>query len=158
MNKWLVAMLGGAAMIASAPAWSQQMAGFYAGAEVGQADFGTDDDTAIKVLGGYQLTPNVAAELAYSLLYDKGGTEVNALELVAVGLLPLANQFSVFGKLGLANVDVETRFGSTDNTELTFGLGVQYDASKQVGVRAGWQRYDTDDEVDLISIGFVYRF
>ena len=158
MTKWLIAVFGAAALLASAPASAQQMAGFYAGAEVGQADVGNDDDTAIKVLGGYQFHTNLAAEVAYSMLFDKGGSEVNALEVVAVGLFPLANQFSLYGKLGLANVDVETPVGSDDKTELTFGLGVQYDASRQLGIRAGWQRYDTDEEVDLFSVGFVYRF
>jgi OOP family OmpA-OmpF porin len=153
-----MAVAGAAAIIASPPAFSQQLAGFYAGAEVGNADFGSDDDTAIKVLGGYQVTPNVAAEVAYSMLYDKGGAEVNALELVGVGMFPLANQFSVFGKLGFARVEVETRFGSDDEIELTYGIGVQYAASPRLGIRGGWQRYDTDDEVDLLSIGFIYRF
>ena len=158
MNKWLVAVFGAAAITASAPALSQQLTGFYAGAEFGQADVGGDDDTAVKILGGYQLSPNLAAEAAYSMLYDKGGAEVTAMELVAVGLFPVANQFSVFGKLGFANVDVETNLGSDDKTELTYGIGVQYDASQRLGIRAGWQRYETDDEVDLLSVGVVYRF
>jgi OmpA-OmpF porin, OOP family len=158
MTKWLMAFASAAAIIVSTPALSQQLAGFYAGAEVGNADFGSDDDTAIKVLGGYQVTRNVAAEVAYSMLYDKGGAEVNALELVAVGMFPLANQFSAFGKLGFARVEVETRFGSDDEVELTYGIGVQYDASPRLGIRGGWQRYDTEDEVDLLSIGFIYRF
>ncbi|MCD6043721.1 MAG: OmpA-like transrane domain, partial [Burkholderiales bacterium] len=59
---------------------------------------------------------------------------------------------------GFANVDVETPGGSDDKTELTWGLGAQYDVSARLGVRAGWQRYETDEEVDLLSIGVVYRF
>lgn len=158
IKQWLVAVFGAASIIVAAPVSSQQLAGFYAGAELGNADFGDDDDTAIKVLGGYQVNRNIAAEVAYSMLYDKGGAEVNALELVGIFSFPLQNQLSVFGKLGFANVDVETRFGSDDKTELTYGIGAQYDVSQRLGVRAGWQRYDTDDEVDLLSIGVVYRF
>ena len=92
------------------------------------------------------------------MLYDKGGAEVTALEVVGVGLFPVANQLSIFGKLGFANVDVETPGGSDDGVELTWGLGVQYDVSTRLGVRAGWQRYETDEEVDLLSVGVVWRF
>lgn len=158
MKNWLVAVCGALALALSASVPAQQMTGFYAGAEFGQADFGSDDDTAVKLLGGFQVTRNVAAEVAYSMLYDKGGAEVSALEVVGIGSFPLANQLSLFGKLGFANVDVETPGGSDDGIELTWGLGVQYDVSARLGVRAGWQRYETDEEVDLLSIGVLYRF
>jgi OOP family OmpA-OmpF porin len=158
MKKWLVAVVGAAALALSAAASAQQLTGFYAGAEFGQADFGSDDDTAVKLLGGFQVNRNFAAEVGYSMLYDKGGAEVTALEVVGVGLFPVANQLSIFGKLGFANVDVETPGGSDDGVELTWGLGVQYDVSTRLGVRAGWQRYETDEEVDLLSVGVVWRF
>jgi OOP family OmpA-OmpF porin len=158
MKKWFVAVIGAAALALSSAASAQQLTGFYAGAEFGQADFGSDDDTAVKILGGYQVNRNFAAEVGYSMLYDKGGSEVTALEVVGIGLFPVANQLSIYGKLGFANVDVETPAGSDDKTELTWGLGVQYDVSARLGVRAGWQRYETDEEVDLLSIGVVYRF
>jgi OOP family OmpA-OmpF porin len=158
MKKWLVAVAGAAALALSATASAQQLTGFYAGAEFGQADFGSDDDTAVKLLGGYQVNRNFAAEVGYSMLFDKGGSEVTALEVVGVGLFPVANQLSIFGKLGLANVEVDTPGGSDDKTELTWGLGVQYDVSTRLGVRAGWQRYETDEEVDLLSVGVVWRF
>jgi OOP family OmpA-OmpF porin len=158
MKKWLVAVIGAAALALSAAASAQQLTGFYAGAEFGQADVGSDDDTAVKILGGYQVNRNFAAEVGYSMLFDKGGVEVTALEVVGIGLFPVANQLSIYGKLGFANVDVETPGGSDDKTELTWGLGAQYDVSARLGVRAGWQRYETDEEVDLLSIGVVYRF
>jgi OOP family OmpA-OmpF porin len=162
-KKWLISTLGAAAMIVSTGALAQAMSmatvpNFYAGAEVGQADFGTDDDTAFKILGGYQFHTNIAAEIGYGMLFDKNSAEVTSLEAVAVGIFPLANQFSIIGKLGFANVDVETPVGSDDKTELTYGVGVQYDFNRNLGLRAQWQRYDTDEEVDLISIGAVWRF
>jgi OOP family OmpA-OmpF porin len=158
-KKWLVAMLGTAAMTLSAGVLAQQtVPGFYAGLDVGQADFGSEDDTAFKLFGGYQFHRNVAAEIAYARLLDKGGVEVNALELVAVGIFPVANQVSILAKLGFANVDVKTPAASDDKTELTYGVGVQYDFNRNLGARAQWQRYDTDQEVDLFSIGIVYKF
>ena len=159
-KKWLVAMLGTAAMTLSTGAAAQlaTVPGFYLGAEVGQADFGSDDDTAIKFIGGYQFHRNVAVEAGYGLLYDRGGSEVTAIEVVAVGLFPVMDRLSIIGKLGFANVDVETPLGSDDKTELTYGVGVQYDFTRNLGARAQWQRYDTDQEVDLLSVGIVYRF
>jgi OOP family OmpA-OmpF porin len=157
MRKWLVATLGAAALTASAGALAQAPAQpFYAGLEVGNADFGSDDDTAIKVFGGYQFHRNVAAEVAYGMLYDKGGAEANSLELVAVGLFPVANRFSVLGKFGLAHIDSDP--GDRD-TEITWGIGAQYDFAGNIGVRAQWQRYETDpDEVDLLSVSVLFRF
>jgi OOP family OmpA-OmpF porin len=157
-KKWLVAMLGAAAMTVSAGALAQTVPGFYVGADVGQADFGDEDDTAFKILGGYQFHRNVAVEIGYSMLLDKGPVEVTALEAVVVGSFPVANQLSILGKLGLANVEVEASGLSEDKTELTYGLGLQYDVTPKLGIRGQWQRYDTDEAVDLISIGVIYRF
>jgi len=157
-KKWLVAMFSTVALTGSAGAFAQAAPGFYIGAEIGQADFGSSDDTSFKFLGGYQVNQYFAAELGYGMLADKGGTEITALELVGIGAFPINNQFSVFGKLGFASVDFETAGSSNDGTELTYGLGVQFDFTPKVGVRGQWQRYDTDQEVDVLSIGVIYRF
>ena len=157
-KKWFVSMLGAAAMAVSAGAIAQQPAttGFYIGAEVGNTDVGgADDDIGFKILGGYQFHRNIAAELGYGLMYDKSGVEVKALEAVAVGMFPIANQFSIIGKLGLANIDVNP---GDDKTELTWGLGVQYDFSRNLGVRALWQRYETDEAIDFLAVGVTWKF
>ena len=157
-KKWCVSMLGAAAMAVSAGAIAQQPAttGFYIGAEVGNTDVGgADDDIGFKILGGYQFHRNIAAELGYGLLYDKSDVEVKTLEAVAVGMFPIANQFSIIGKLGLANIDVNP---GDDKTELTWGLGVQYDFSRNLGVRALWQRYETDEAIDFLAVGVTWKF
>ena len=157
-KKWMVSMLGAAAMAVSAGAYAQQPAatGFYIGAEVGNTDVGgADDDIGFKILGGYQFHRNIAAELGYGLLYDKSGVEVKALEAVALGIFPIANQFSVIGKLGFANVDFNP---GGDKTELTWGVGVQYDFNRNLGLRALWQRYETDDAIDYLAVGVTWKF
>lgn len=159
-KKWLVATLGAAALVASTGALAQQRPeqAWYIGAELGQSDFGSEKDTAYKFLGGFQVNRYFGGEAGYGWLYDKNGTEAKALELVGIGTYPINNQFSLFGKFGFASVDVKTPGGSDDNTELTFGVGVQYDPMPKLGIRAGWQRYDTDQEIDVISIGVIWRF
>ena len=159
-TKWLIAILSAAAMTASSGALAQAaMQGFYAGAEIGNSDFGSDDDTGFKVLGGYQFHRNVAGEVAYGFLYDKGSVEVTALEVVAVGMLPLANQISLLGKIGLASWEADGPGASQDGTDITWGLGVQYDLNRNLGLRAQWQRYETDpDSVDFLNVGVIWRF
>ena len=161
-KKWLVPVLGAAAMFVSAGALAQQsmstVPNFYIGAEVGQAD-NSVDDTGFKIFGGYQFHKNIAAEVGYGMLIDKDNVEVNVLEAVGVGIFPLTPNFSIFGKLGLANVDVKTSGASDDNFELTYGVGVQWDFTRNLGVRGTWQRYNADpDDVDYISVGIAWRF
>lgn len=160
-KKWFASMLGAAAMAVSAGAYAQQPAttGFYVGAEVGNTDVdGADDDVGFKFLGGYQFHRNIAAEVGYGLLYDKGGVEVTTLEAVAVGMFPIANQLYLLGKLGLANIDIERPGRSDDGIDITWGLGVQYEVTRQLGLRAVWQRYESDDSVDILAVGVTWRF
>jgi OmpA-OmpF porin, OOP family len=162
-RKWLVSVLGAAAVAMSVGAQAQTagaplVPNIYAGVEVGQSDVGSEDDIGFKIFGGYQFTRNLAAEIGYGMLFDKSDVEVTLLEFVGVGIFPLANQFSLIGKLGLANVEVDSPGGSRDKTELTYGFGVQFDMSRNLALRALWQRYDTDEEVDWIAIGAQWRF
>jgi OOP family OmpA-OmpF porin len=70
-------------------------------------------------------------------------------------MFPIANRFSVFGKFGFAHIDNDP--GDRD-TEITYGVGVQFDATPMIGARVQWQRYETDQEIDLISVGVVFKF
>ena len=157
-KRWLVSMLGAVAMAVSAGALAQAtVPHFYIGAEIGQAD-NSVDDTGIKFLGGYQFHKNIAAEIAYGMLIDKDNVEVTTIEAVAVGIFPLTPNISLLGKLGFAKVDVEVPGGGTDDIELTYGFGAQWDFTRNLGARVGWQRYDADSEVDYINVGIVWRF
>ena len=158
-KKWLVSMLGAAAMAVSTGALAQAtVPHFYIGADYGKTDIEDEDDTGFKFFGGYQFHKHIAVELGYGMLFDKNSVEVTTMEAVAVGIFPLNNQFSIIGKLGLANVEAEGPGGSEDKTELTYGIGVQWDFTRNLGARAQWQRYDTDDAVDYLSIGIVWKF
>lgn len=142
--------------------------GFYVGATVGQAKLkdgcsGCDDkDTAWRFLGGYQLNPNFSAELGYTNLGEYGGAKAKAWELVGVGLFPINNQFGIYGKLGGHHSEVKNGSSETGNG-LTYGAGVQFDVSPNLGVRGEWQRYDklagmSDLKSDVLSVGAIWRF
>jgi OmpA-OmpF porin, OOP family len=167
-KKWLASLLGAAALTMSGGVLAQgfgtapsmaTVPNFYAGLEIGRADVGDDDDIGFKIFGGYQFHRNIAAEVGYGMLFDKSDVEVTALEFVAVGLFPVANQFSIIGKLGFANVEFDAPGFSDDKTELTYGVGVQFDVNRNLGVRALWQHYDSDpEELDWFTIGAIWRF
>jgi OOP family OmpA-OmpF porin len=146
--------------------------GWYIGGHIGQADIDEvgDEDTSFKILGGYQINRNFAAEVGY---IDFGKTSTsgvtfkgNAWEVVGVGILPVANKFGVYGKLGFfwGEGEASGPGGSAkdDSVEFTYGVGVQYDFTPNLGVRGEWQKY-TDvgngaSDVDVLSVGVVFRF
>ena len=190
----LAAMLGAAVMAAPAVSMAQARGdtGWYAGITVGQTDVKDVDcgglscdkkDTAFRILGGYQINRNFAAELGYhdlgKVTFSGSGLSANikasAWELVGIGSYPFASQFSGYGKLGAYHGEAKLSasiagLGSGSlketNTDLTFGLGVQYDVSRELGVRGEWQRYKNvggdntggKSDVDVLSIGAIYRF
>jgi OOP family OmpA-OmpF porin len=168
LKGWIAALLGCTTMLLCAGALAQKQsdAGWYAGASLGRADLGPDTDTALKIFGGYQINRSFAAEFGYSDFGDVtvGGNSVNASawELIGVGKFPLGNQFYVYGLAGLAKIKSESTISglrvSDDSNELTFGFGLQYDFSPQAGARLQWQRYDTSSEIDVVSVGVVYKF
>ena len=162
-KKWLVSILGAAAVAVSGGAFAQvswpEVPPFYVGAEVGRGDFGNEYDVGYKIIGGYQFHRNFAAEVAYGYPFDKHDTEVTALELVAVGMWPLGNNFSILGKLGFVNWEVDSPGVNLDGTDVTWAVGAQFDFSRSLAFRATWQRYKTDPEsADFLNVGVLYKF
>lgn len=189
MKKVLVAA-GLAAAAFSLPAAAQvNMSSVYVGGSIGQsmmddqcdgvaAGVSCDDkDMAWRLLGGYQINRNFAVELGYHNLGEAkasfGGVEakvkMSVWELVGVGMLPLGNQFSAYGKLGLTYGTAEgnTNFGASadeSGTGFTWGLGGQFDVSRNLGLRLEFQHYndvggsDGGGNVNVISLGAIWRF
>lgn len=151
---------------------------FYAGAGIGQSTIDAcdgvthcdDEDTSWKIFGGWQLNPNLAFEAGWvdfgEISGSIGGSAVSAeadgLTLAAKGSLPLNEQFSVFGKLGMVMWDVEGGGAASgidnDGTDLLYGIGAQYMFTDRVGLVGEWEWYDIDDDVDLLSIGVLIKF
>ena len=151
----------------------------------------TEDNssTGYKLFGGYQLNRNFAVEGGY---FDLGrfnyafattppGTfasdmRVRGLNLDLVGMLPLSEQFSVFGRIGAAYAQSRANFTRTgaqpltssptsrNDTNLKVGIGMQYAFTEALAVRAELERYRVSDpirnrgNIDMASIGLVYRF
>jgi OOP family OmpA-OmpF porin len=195
--KSAVAVLGlGAALFALPAAAQMTMNGFYVGAGVGQAkakdwcspggfDSCDDKKTAWKVFGGYQITPNFAVEAGYANLGkftatfgpESENAEVTAWEASLVAGVPLMPRLGIFGRLGVYRAtvkDVDNLFGTFehDNNDFTFGAGLGYDVTRNLAVRAEWQRYyqvgggDTalgagvgqKSNVDVLGVSALWRF
>jgi OOP family OmpA-OmpF porin len=151
----------------------------------------SDDDrsTGYKLYGGYRVNKNFAIEGGYFNLGKFGfkattvpaGTltgeiKLQGLNLDAVGILPINDKLSAFGRVGLNYADAVDSFTGTGavgvtnpnpskrDTNLKVGLGVQYAFTESLAMRAEIERYRIDDavgnkgDVDLVSIGLVYRF
>ena len=196
--KSVAVALGLSAALVALPAAAQlNLTGLYAGVGVGQSkakDWCTgaafiscdDKDTAWKIFGGYQFNPNFAVEAGYSnfgkFRATLGGltdeAKATAWEASVLGAWPIVmNRFSVFGRLGMyrATVKETTNFAGNfnhDNNDWTYGLGLQYDFTRNVGVRGEWQRYrkvgggdvafgaDVGDksDVDVLGLSALWRF
>jgi OmpA-OmpF porin, OOP family len=166
----LAAVTGAVAAAAFPTAGMAQMntadSSWYVGGHVGRADWdrANDEDTSIKLLGGYQVNRNIAAELGYIDLgsVSGGSAKGKAWDLVGVGTIPLTGQLGVYGKLGFAWSEVKG-FGRNENgLELTYGAGVSYNLTPTVTLRGEWQKYpdagDGATDIDVMSIGVVFRF
>lgn len=189
VGHWAASVLLGSALLA--PGWASAQGG-YAGIGAGQSSMkdesdallGTsfdDSDTGWKLFGGYSFNPNAAVEFAYidfGEFTGRGGGftdnwEATGINISAVGSWPLANEFSLLGKIGATRWDVDDNFTvagvpvsvSENGTDLSYGIGVQYDFTRQVGARLEWERFtDVGDDttgqsdLDLLSLGVAYKF
>ena len=191
MRKALVVMAGLTVAAFALPAQAQ----WYAGIGFGQSSFkdelgcqGTggsgvscdDKDSALKLFGGYQVNPNFAAELTYQdfgkATLSGGGFNAqiksHALDLSGLGMLPFANQFAGYGRLGVYYAKSEGTSNipglanvSETNSGLTYGLGLQWNPMPNLGVRVEYQVYHDvgggdlgKGDIDVLGLSALWRF
>ena len=152
----------------------------------------SDDDTdvAFKVFGGYKFNRHFAVEggyfnlgkFGYTATTSPAGTQSGSIKLQglnfdAVGILPFTKKFSGFGRLGLIYAEAKDNFSSTgavpaptdpspSKRDLSYkaGLGLQYDITRNVGLRAELERYRINDavgndgDINMASLGVVVMF
>lgn len=152
-----------------------------------------DSDTGLGLAGGYQMNDHLAFEFGYvdlgTISYRATGTVTDGVEQAAaeaileseadgpvlsvLGILPIGERFSVFGRAGLSLMnakgsaqltvgDVSDRASqSSQKSDLMFGAGMEYELTRHFTIRLGWDRYldvatenvvgDTD--ADVYSLG-----
>jgi OOP family OmpA-OmpF porin len=156
--------------------------------------FDTDDsNTGFKFYGGYRFNRNVTLEGGYADFgkFDSqremmvpafgslsSGIRASGFYVGAVGVVPLPNRFSLFGKLG-TGYTTNQAFVSTSSAMLTpadlgarrtewnskYGLGASYEMSNKLGLRFEYERSNSlgyggagDGNVGMWSLGLTRRY
>ncbi len=158
--------------------------GFYIGAAAGGAtqdiELGgppeiEEDDTALKVFGGYKFDMSVV-DLSVELGYvDFGEAEISAtagevvFDPTGISFWGVAGYelgaVDLFAKLGVFAWDLETTTFAgrvnDDGTDFALGLGAGFDIGK-VQIRGEYEVYDTSNAdvsmLSILSLGVIYSF
>ncbi len=147
-----------------------------------------DRDTGYKLFGGYKFNRNVAVEGGYFDLGKfgyaatmnpsatlNGNIKLKGLNLDLVGMLPITEKLSAFGRAGVNYAQAKGAFTGTESsvyppnpskrdTNYKLGLGLQYALTDSLAMRAEVERYRINDavgnkgDIDLVSVGLVYQF
>jgi OOP family OmpA-OmpF porin len=125
-------------------------------------------------LGKFGFTANTTPAGTFT-----GSGKFQGLNLDAVGILPLSEKFSAFGRVGFIYTETKDTFSGTGGGAVVaannpnpdkregsykYGLGIQYDLTRALGMRAEWERYRVNDavgnkgDIDMLLIGLVYYF
>lgn len=164
----------------------------FRGATPGDVTSYDKSDMAYKLFAGYEINKYFAVEGGYADLgdpqvnvtyvggWDKMTQESSAWFVVGKGTLPINEQFNVFGKLGVSRNKVKSI--GTDNTggkdtvsdsrmEAVYGVGAEYNVTKQVGVRMEYENFGKFGDYNaatgngtgrtktsLWSVGVSYKF
>ena len=161
-----------AALCVATPALAADEGGVYVGAGVGSmsVDVGgfSGDDVGYKVFGGWMFNPYIGGELEYidgGTAEDRGfEIDVSGFNASLRGAFPLSDQFSVFAKVGMmfweADVSSFEVTGTDDGEDFSWGVGLGFDFSDNLGVTVEYQGFEIEDTdtVDLISAGLVWKF
>ena len=87
---------------------------------------------------------------------DDDGVELdNSVGVYGVGILPVSQQFDLFGRVGYHNS--ESNVAEEDG--VAFGGGAQFNVNERFGVRAEYTRLEGDDDaVDTFGASAVFKF
>jgi len=146
--------------------------GFYIGAGVGDASVKDTDfdesDSAYKLFGGYNIgfipLVDFAVEASY-VDFGNPSTSLGNVEVTGLNAFGLAGlsfgPFGVFAKAGVINWDADSTFNATSSSDSgsdpAYGVGARF-AIGSFAVRAEYEVYDLDADVDMVSVSGVFTF
>jgi OmpA-OmpF porin, OOP family len=181
---------------------------FYVGGSAGRSDIdgdiafpglitaGTVDgkNTGYKIFGGYEFNPHFGVEISlidlgrakYSGSYlgsavTGGKVDVVGLNGSAVGIVPVSESFSLFGKIGIfaweaswSDVTNGVPLKAQDNgADLSIGIGFNVNFTKNFSARVELERFKagggedyssgnpnltSSANIDFVSFGLVFKF
>jgi OOP family OmpA-OmpF porin len=151
-----------------------------------------ESDSGFKLFVGHRFNRNFAVEGSFVMLGEVSATTTvtnlttpratefrvewkNGFSLAAIGIAPLGERFSVFGKGGFyyaktsASTSIQA-FGSGSESDSNagplLGAGLTFDVARNVAVRAEWERFfdvggdhtGGEGDFDFMSLGLMFRF
>ena len=155
----------------SAPAYAD----FYVGASYlsTDADFSTavddfsTDDSGWKAFVGWNFLKFVGLEFSYRDLgtfEDSNASfdaDLTSYDGAVRGIIPIGF-LELFGKVGYASVSAEGGVSGVsfdeEDWELFYGAGIGFNFGGHFGVRAEWETYDTDEDLNTFSLGALFKF
>lgn len=187
-----------AAAFAAAPAFAQGYIGVGVGSSATSGvdntvapvsvTGGNSSKTSLKIFGGFKFTPNWGLEAQYSDLGSRdmsitnagvrigsGNIKFSQFSLAGTGTLPLASNFSLFGKVGISGNSSKVNLSipvanaslasSGNKTDLMLGVGVSYSITPQIAVRAEYEDFGKFNSggtatyrANNFSVGLQYSF
>jgi OOP family OmpA-OmpF porin len=134
------------------------------------------DGTAMEGTLGYAFNPNFAAEVGYfnsgTLSYSGTGTgktlksdiKVTGIRLAAVGIAPITDQFSIYGKLGYGILTTDntgtvntTAFSSSEKKNIVgYGVGVMYKLVDNISLKASYEMIASDVSAFLVGVQIMF--
>ena len=163
----------------STPALAVEEGETYVGGGLAMVSYEEDgieeaEPTALVGRLGYGVFDNIAIEgrFGFGLADDEitvGNVEVEAeidqiAGAYAVGYLPVAEQFSLYGLAGFTYGELSaSAFGLSfdeDDTDFSYGLGAKVDLTENVSGYGEWVQYfdESTYETSAISVGAAYHF
>ena len=130
---------------------------------------------ALNVTVGYEFNKYFAAEGLFGVgIYDdrvaNAGFAIemdSVIGLSAVGILPLTKTFSLYGKLGFAQIEYEDDDAdSADGDGAMYGIGAAFDVNEKVSFNIDYIQYpdadydnsDIDVEAKTFNVGINFKF
>ena len=160
--------------------------GAYAGLNlgIGKPDINTPngEDKQSSAVGGvvlgYKFNSYLAVEGQYTGIGKvtdnvSGSAKGDAASLAVLGILPVNENFNLYGKLGVAATKTTVSsslspMSDATRTGVTYGLGAEYNFNHNVGMRLGWDHYNAaiDDvgnheknvNANVATVGGIYHF
>jgi OOP family OmpA-OmpF porin len=183
MNFTIVAMLA----LFSTASFAEGNSEIYVGAGIGVSKMnvqGTSGNTvsytgsSLQLLVGRQINQKVAVEVEY---VDLGKLDLSNVSITStgigvsgIGIMPLQNDFSLYGKVGLASVTTTSTAkpgwvllvpASESRAGVSLGVGAQYDSSPKTTLRLSIDSYPYSalggalaGRVAMYSVAGIFKF
>jgi hypothetical protein len=175
-------VLGGLLLPLTVAAQNYDWQGYAAEADIDSAQLGYSSGVGLKnpAFKGryYQFGKYLGAE--FSNIGNDNGLSMpyafasKSRNLLGVGMLPIGDKFSLFGKFGVAksssaygqNLSIPSYVGER-NSDLKYGIGLKYNYNPNLNLRLGLDRYNSlgvediyniQNEVRWFSLGLGLKF